>query len=108
MTDLEILQRARAALVEHGWRQGTFGTTERGFCALGAVRFAAYDIDGTYLLTDETRAFEVRKLLECVMPVGYGLPGWNDYAARTIDDVLALFDRAIAEARETCEVTPEP
>lgn len=114
-TTIEILKDARA-LVAAGWIKGTF-RTKRGegapcYCAMGAVRAAA----GYYTVIDsppvssadydkfDRRLKEitagVRPALACeiIASTGYhnGVPYFNDRDSTTKEDVLEVFDKAIA------------
>ncbi len=99
MNSIEILKAARKTLVEKGWAKEFYAFTSNGvrcagwnpdacrFCALGAVqsvRGAAAGLqDGAY------------NALEAALPAGWtSIAMFND-AAESVDDVLALFDRAI-------------
>jgi len=98
---IDALVRARG-LVERGWCQGLHATDSDGrpvfwrdhraerYCAIGAI----------YTTPDP------RVRMRCVVHLrkaigGEGdVSGWNDAPERTQADVLALYDRAIALARE--------
>jgi hypothetical protein len=64
--------------IEVGWCQGAMRTRE-GVCAVGAVSFHV----------------DALRVLQTALGRD-GIPGWNDIPTRTKDDVLALYDRAIA------------
>ncbi len=95
MTTLETLKQARA-LIAKGWTQGAMARDKWGvresawspcaasFCAIGAVRRAC---GPAHEIRDGTRALEER----CKIP----LEDFND--SHTQAEVLALFDRTIAE-----------
>lgn len=94
MNDLTtVLTAARAMIVTNGWVRGVY-EGDCGVCAVGAIRRAGADYDM------ETTA--VRALFKCLPDVHKVALGpfsavfnWNDHVARSADDVLALFDRAI-------------
>ena len=101
---IDALVRARG-LVERGWCQGWFARDADGyevaavspqacrFCALGAIRHATnVFVEGDNCIRLVLRAGGNEALGD--------LFTWNDAPERTQADVLALYDRAIALARE--------
>lgn len=95
----EILTHGRRALVEDGWCQGTDHqyvedrVTPVAHCAVGCLQIGTSDV----VLQAQARLL----LDELLMETGTRLlMGWNDDKSRTKDDVLALFDRGIALAKE--------
>ena len=109
----KVLQRARE-IVGTGWTQGYLAETANGavckpqneaacrFCALGAVHRAAFELG----LEDYSWGFRVleraiRKLADAVERESddcIGIGDWNDYAGRVHDDVMDVFESAIASA----------
>ena len=97
MTALEELKAARQ-LIEQGWCKGVFAQNNHylpvdckseeacRFCALGALRRVSYwfDLRSEQALAE---ALGTHKIGE-----------WNDDPARTKEDVLAVYDKAIAAA----------
>jgi hypothetical protein len=65
--------------IEEGWCQGAMRTRE-GVCAVGAISYNPKAVEVLY------RAFGGRS----------SIPRWNDTPGRSREDVLALYDRAIA------------
>jgi hypothetical protein len=98
MTASQTLRAGKQALVDHGWIRGKAGSPDRGFCAVGALTFAARR-SGNYNLAFQhlSQALPGRR-------VGL-IARWNDRLWRRKRHVLALFDRAIAiaEAHEIDE-----
>jgi hypothetical protein len=68
--------------IEAGWSQYEFQNDRGAVCIEGAIRLPAYR-DAVYRLQ---RAIGTRSLVS-----------WNDAPGRTKEEVLAVFDRAIAE-----------
>ena len=103
MTTLEILEGAREALLEHGWLRGDLGAPGRGFCAAGALMFAAHDS-----FTGQAWQEVYRYVLPYLPPGVRSLVTFNNSFAHSVDDVITVFDRAISdlEARE-CALQPE-
>jgi len=104
MTTVELLQKAKAELQRRGWFQGDFapklGSPENcPCCAVGAMRAA---VTGDPRRPCESNAFEdAMVLMRQAAGIGrYAAIGddWNDVPGRTVDYVLATFDKAIALA----------
>lgn len=104
----EILRGAKAVLLANGWHQGGFYDREQHLdkgvpreacrvCLWGAVNVAAM---GNPASKDDV-PWAVILFLDKVL--GERTEGWSDTPGRTVDEVLALLDRAIdiAEAGES-------
>jgi hypothetical protein len=92
MTTVEILRAAREQIVTKGWWRGDFDIAQPGSsCIANACMDASGEPIGedrrllARLLGDKDEAIET-------------IFAWNDAPERTLDDVLALFDRGIAAA----------
>lgn len=102
MTTKEVLIKARA-LVEKGWTKGAGARRANGasvypddneacrWCILGAVNAAEYH-------DRELRLRAITKLKAAIPKAG--IADFNDDPATTHADVLAAFDRAIAECEK--------
>lgn len=100
-TTAQVLQEARA-LIEAGWCQGPFYRLEQGaeqYCAIGAVRRVVgtdYETFG-YVRHDPAEA----ALSLVARRISHGTfccaIAYNDARGRTKEQVLALFDRALAD-----------
>lgn len=102
------LRAARAYLVEHGWCQ-SWEDPDGRVCALGAIRMTKL---GTTLFMSarasaparihETIALEILIGKQVPLVRGRGnrhsVVGYNDSTGRTFEEILALFDGAIAQA----------
>jgi len=99
MNTVEILKGAKALLETKGWTQGAYARGKSGrvvkqprnavcFCGIGAISVAA---GGN---TDDDLGYDAYKALERI--VGSGFPHYNDAPGRTKEEVLAVFDKAIA------------
>ena len=99
MTTKEILTDARR-LIEKGWTQFHFACDVNGmdvdptnpnacgWCAMGAIwAVTGYDMTGTYMNTC--------RILNDLIDFN-SIFQFNDYAETTQDDVIALYDKAIA------------
>ena len=102
MTTLEAMVGARQVLAEMGWCRGVPAMDEEGewrratspkavvFCALGAVDRVT---DHNPFLQND-----VNRLLSDLS--GHPILTWNDAPGRTKEEVIALFDQAIASLEE--------
>lgn len=102
----ETLRRARDLLLEKGWTQGTFDNTH-GYCTLGACHYS-FPQETPTSLRDATCS-TMRNVLFTTIQATYGAEHpaesmsviiWNDTPGRTKDEVLAVFDQAIANVCE--------
>lgn len=105
MTPRELLEAGRARLVKKGWCRG-WGRSNGRACALGSLRWVQKDGDLCYPNHPDHDTYKrAAKYLQSALPSlskAYGVMGYNDSIADNINDILALFDRAIAKAKE-CE-----
>lgn len=105
----QLFDAAYALLDQEGieLRKGTYGGPhDGGYCALGALRMAAFgDVIGD-VLSPSWGAYcvaydAVSRRLQSLEPGSLGyLPVWNDKEERTKADVLALFRQLAAEMAE--------
>ncbi len=123
MKTSEVLQAAKAK-VESGWTQGTaarnaagitcnaYDDDARSWCALGAIAavtppacLANNQTDEIFQLRYQVQDDLVRPLN---LPSSLCFPAWNDAPGRKQEEVVALFDKAIALAliREAEPITP--
>lgn len=97
MTTVEILRKAKAELQRRGWRQGAFGHLGSGpMCMVGAYLAVKGDYDCDHRGYAEAPAYVL--LAKATGSAPYSVSGWNDATGRTVDEVYAAFDRAIALA----------
>jgi hypothetical protein len=101
----EVLTLARSLLVDVGWTQGSFGRTATGmavcyshpraiaYCALGALYAAD---EKTKCLPNVRLQAETALRNQCPHTK---LVIYNDNAARTKEDIIALYDKAIEATR---------
>lgn len=96
MTTVEVLRGARALLAVHGWCQEEFLNAAGCYCAAGALNDAA----GSTAQWSNGDSRDARDALKAALGE-FSVLAWNDVPGRTVDEVLAAFDRAIAteEAR---------
>ena len=99
MNTVEILKGAKELLVTKGWTQRTFARNDKGipvhigmkhtatcFCGVGALLHTAEAVDTLY--------YPAWAALD--RAAGEHFPNFNDAEGRTLDEVLAVFDKAIA------------
>lgn len=105
MTEREALRRAKEVLLERGWYQGGYAEGDLGggrVCVRGALGVAVY---GDPYLGCVTAGPNHRATLRLYQAGARG-PGfaahphqhvslWNDDVATSIDEVIAMIDRAI-------------
>lgn len=85
----EILRAGKRRIVEHGWCQGDAVYLQRPkCCAATAMMPDSFDI------TEKGPFMFFRKVNEIDVSIG----DWNDEPERTLSDVLAAYDKAIAAA----------
>lgn len=107
--DVDILKTARENLPGH-WFQGDFSDGQGNFCALGHLGYALGVADGNIDEFTDGRDMEYAVLLAELIkeqypdfnPKGYNgsVAEWNDSEDRTEEEVIAIFDKAIARAEE--------
>lgn len=117
MTERDVLRRAKEVLLQRGWHRGEFCSDLTGkagrVCLVGALGVA---VNGQpFCDSNDGTVPAARVIRDQLGALGraYGLvalPMWNDDEAGSIDDVIALLDRAIAslpsgEVVETQELT---
>lgn len=93
----KVLENAKGLIPDEGhWCRGHYSRmTEDGFsyCAVGAVLTAARGI------MDDAVVQEASNYLEFALPQGWAessVAMYNDNRATTYNDIMALYDRAIA------------
>lgn len=102
LNSLQVLQTARKFLDDYGWIQGDYGHEDIGFCAIGAIWTAVWKFfprgTGEQRERGGRLAGRAAKQLKdsIAWPFSSTLASWNDEPGRTKEEVLALFDSAIA------------
>lgn len=97
MTALEGLKAARAK-VAHGWCQDVHARDENGIKVPPSSDLAVrWCVDGAFLSAAKGNANAVLAFLRAVGDSSIdSIVQWNDVVGRTQAEVLAVFDRAIA------------
>lgn len=90
---VRYLLAMRWRLTTNGWTQGTFGIRDGKCCLVGAGRIVASPYMASAV---HTLAWDALHQLIQRDGGGRSAIGWNDVPGRTLDDVLALIDEAIA------------
>lgn len=108
------LQNARAELISRGWAQWDFIAHDGRVCALGALGVATVeDFDQLPVYQQEAifqygwwpdresefepRMARARAALEQMLPPPHFVHDFNDFDAETVEDILDLFDKTLAE-----------
>lgn len=82
-----MLRQGRQAIEKYGWHQGSLGSMETGFCAMGAVRHV-----------QPVPRYQVRALEFVALALGFTdwrvIPTWNDADATSKTQVLDAFIHA--------------
>lgn len=104
MTMRDDLIAARA-LIKQGWCKGRYSkTTAAGqtqYCVLGALHAATGNLDRLYKPTPARVRTAINWLVDHLgKQPGVGIDDWNDEPRRKKAEVLAAFDRAIADLPE--------
>lgn len=110
-TTTEYLKTAKQLLIDKGWIKGDYARDADGnrvpavsssatcYCILGALKAASHSVD------DHTGAMAplrcsivnaINGMRKTNFGADYGIHPWNDDPARTKEEVLAVFDAAIA------------
>lgn len=102
MTAEEILVKAREILSDpQRWRKNRYSDRQKQtFCSVGAIRMAA---TGSPWKNGTQNAGVAYNILQDKVKENYGeqrVYTWNDKPEREHDEVLAMFDKAIDEARK--------
>lgn len=99
---IEILKKARE-LIRAGWAQETFSLHKQDgicYCALGAIGPAAGGYPGDGVFVSDGPAYPAVVVLATALGPSVNpltsVTVWNDDPKRTQEDVIALYDRAIA------------
>jgi hypothetical protein len=95
MTAAEILRNAKELLIRDGWCQKLLVSPDGEHCMLGAINSFYRCHEHVY------RAYQCLRISiggehDCPSV----LANWNDTPGRTVDEVLAKFDEAIALAEK--------
>lgn len=92
ITTKDVLVKAKSVILEKGWCQKTLQHFNGSCCMLGAVGIAASSLGYA------SKEYAAREALYSVLPRSDGIVDFNDEEGRTVDEVLAKFDEAIAAA----------
>jgi hypothetical protein len=105
MTIVEILRAGKARLLECGWCQGDekaiFGPPDGPCCAATAMsRSLPKRRAPTWSIWDAPPFEEAVDTFKLVNGISGPIGQWNDAPERTLDDVIAAYDKAIAAAED--------
>jgi hypothetical protein len=102
----EVLVRARNLLATGRWCKGVFEDSDDNMCTLGAIRNAARAETLFFGAPYESVEYAAVVQLAAHLPASYSVAGFNDDEDTTLQDVLTLFDKALADLGRAHEVTP--
>lgn len=91
----DLLNCAADLIEAHGWVQGSFGSSEGGFCALGAIRHVVAATLGGGV--EAASAFNDTRSVLMKHIGARSVVNWNDDFARTKDDVVATLRGAACQ-----------
>lgn len=98
MTDTyadQILNAAADLLEDVGWVQGNYGSSQTGFCAVGALNAAGPKVlPGSLYINDHVWAAK-RKLHMFIDEDS--IPDWNDFPRRTKQEVIDTLRKAAGQ-----------
>lgn len=98
-TSKEILSDALKLLKTAGWIKGDLGSSYSGYCAVGALRKAAFG--NVYTLSSTSLNYNAYRNALFILAdnISEGsIPAWNDRLYRTKEDVVNVFRQAIIKA----------
>lgn len=110
---LTILRAARSLIARCGWQSDHLGSPFAGYCTAGAVYEAAGFLDGNTIRDPRTpddldtweAATDAFAVLAQVLGIGCkrraafaAITEWNSVVPQSAAEVLAVFDRAIAQS----------
>lgn len=95
MSVYKALERVRDIILEYGWQSGEYGNEHDGYCTLGAFSACGYDISQVNI----NDYAEPLRLFHDSIDKEYSssIIRWNDGSGTTKDDVIAHFNKLIAE-----------
>lgn len=94
MLTSELLSQAKETMLRRGWCQHAY-EDPHGVCIEGAINFVCY-ADATH---DGNNAMAAYRILNRLIGQSC-ISTWNDDPARTPEEVLMVFDAAIAIAQQ--------
>lgn len=92
----EYLEKAKSALLQYGWIKGSMGSTKTGFCSMGAIGHACSNLHEISNCIIGLLHEQLHKAHQINSDKISGVAAWNDNRDIKLDQVLAMFDMAIA------------
>lgn len=97
----EVAEKAIDAINTYGWTQGDYGSTECGFCYLGAIEHALGVEDKEWgELTDDEKSLYSWFTDKTFGIVGSNAAYWNDRPERTKEEVIDLISKVAEECNK--------
>lgn len=111
METVEVLNKMKDALMEHGWTKSMLQNTEGKLCLLGARnKVMGYSMDSINNCEESYKADYISDRIESVLPADCRrtqedhayCKAWiyNDRHAKSFNDVLDVLDQAILKEKE--------
>lgn len=97
----QILGEASVLISEYGWVQGAGFRKNEGFCAIGALRHAAFGAGYWDCIPIETVVNTVSYYAACARLTALtdgNIMIWNDKPERAVEDVILAFKKALGNA----------
>ena len=97
MTPEELIEKGIENIEKYGHHKGHFGSREEGYCAIGAIRAAAWSQDwDTFYEAGERMRAAVKTMPGFACQEGYTdpVPSFNDDPATTTEDVILMMKKA--------------
>ena len=104
------LERARELLDKSGWTRGQYMNIHGQRCIMGAINCAGYSLAGSDLVAASNAcAARIMDVISKDSDEFTSVQRWNDDPDRTKEEVLRVFDEAIARAKvsEVIEASKE-
>ena len=100
---IKVLETGLQYIQKYGWKQGSYGRKEVGFCALGAVREASYDLNDKFTFMHERSDKYYTAIGDLEKCAGEPVANYNDTLSRKKADIIKLFECAIERAKARSE-----
>lgn len=108
----KVVRLAAQHLRQYGWIQRWLGSTEYGFCTVGAVLSAACELEGidynkarTHVARDNSPyMIAIGKIESHISHNGncpHSIPGWNDSEYQTKENVIEMLETIAASPEKT-------
>lgn len=98
---MNVYREAAEAIKKYGWIQNDFGSTEEGFCLLGAIGFAAGGPIKAHMIEALGEVIDEQYLrLGEFKPSELGISYTNDAILESADEAITLLEKAAVKFDE--------